>query len=162
MAKKVRPKAMTDTDLRHLLQGSTKSRVASDLVWTVEGRQEGRVEVVASVRTVSGAYARLVFPLQRPWAVALSYIGNDVCIRRVCANNRHRENVWGKCHMHTYIPSTGKEVTVPLSGFPMSKLHAEAAQVPFRDMFYAFFDLAGIDASGLQWTDPPQVTGGAR
>lgn len=154
--------ALTVADLHCLLEGPALSPTVGDLHWSLDTRRVGAVKVIASVRTVSGTRAQLTFPVLRPWLVTFTYLGNNVCLRRVCVNNGHRRQVWGRVHMHTYRPATGEDVTVRLDAFPIPSLHAEAKDVPYREMFAAFAGLSQVDISGLQWNDPPEVTGGAR
>lgn len=156
------PNAVSLADLGYLLEGPVLSPTVGDLTWSFAGRRAGMVEVAACVRTVTGTLTQMTFPVQRPWLVTFLYLGNGVCLRRVCVNNGHKERVWGRTHMHTYEPSTGGESTITLTSFPTPSPHTEAVDIPLREMFFAFATLSHIDASGLQWSDPPEVSGGAQ
>lgn len=152
--------AVTRLDLGLLLDPPPRSTVTGPLRWGIKSRPEGKVDVEAWVPTVDGAWLRISYPLGRPWMVALGLFGNGVPLRRVCVNG-HTRRVAGPCHMHTYSPADGSENAEALEGFPLVEPHAPIADVPYRDMLEAFAVLAGVDLSGLQWVDPPDVVGGA-
>ncbi len=151
--------AVSVADLGYLLGSPARSHAAGAMTWAMRGRRDGRAGVKACVSTICDTYLRLTYPLQRPWMVCLAYIGNDVPLRRVCVNG-HQRKVPGPCHMHDYVPMTGEETAQAVTTFSTCPPHTRAQDVPYKDMFTAFATLCGVDLTGLQWTDPPELTGG--
>lgn len=147
--------AVNATDLAALLSPLANATAIAELEWSTKKPRchVGRITVHTKITGCRVGQLQLYFVEQRPDRMHAQYLFNNIPVRRLDVNDRHRTT--DETHKHTYIPRSGSDddVYVP-DDIPAVPLGPTVAPGTYRRVFEAFAAECFIALPDGYWTEP--------
>ena len=149
--------ALTPTDLGALLGGAVPMTASAPIEWSCTNRGGsawvGSLPVSVRSGSFTDTWIKMGMNAVRRDHITLALLTNRVAAFRVCLNGGHKGQPPGH-HAHRYIPRSGREEDVQVTGFSNIRLGGVPSLGDYASVLQEFADLVNVTVSGQYWTNP--------